>query len=55
MSLRWPGSIINATAPVPTGGGAGDSAPGVWTIDQADQYIAVQEWPGTGIPDPQFQ
>jgi hypothetical protein len=55
MSNRWPGGIINATAPVPTGGGAGDSAPGVWTIDQADQYIAVQEWPGTGIPDPQFQ
>jgi hypothetical protein len=55
MSNRWPGGIINGTAPVSTGGGAGDSAPGVWTLDQADQYIAVQEWPGTGTPDPQFQ
>jgi hypothetical protein len=55
MSTRWPGGIINGTAPVPTGGGAGDSASGVWTLDQADQYIAVQNWPGTGIPDPQFQ
>jgi hypothetical protein len=55
MSNRWPGGIINGAAPVPTGGGAGDSAPGVWTLDQADQYIAVQEWPGTGTPDPQFQ
>jgi hypothetical protein len=55
MSTRWPGSLISPTAPVPTGGGAQDSAPGVWTIDQADQYIATQTWPGTGIPDPQFQ
>jgi hypothetical protein len=55
MSTRWPGSIINQTAPVPTGGGAGDSAPGVWTFEQAAPYIANQEWPGTGTPDPQFQ
>jgi hypothetical protein len=55
MSTRYPGGLISSVAPVPTGGGAQDSAPGVWTLDQADQYIATQEWPGTGIPDPQFQ
>jgi hypothetical protein len=55
MSTRWPGGIINGAAPVPTGGGAQDSASGVWTLEQADQYIATQTWPGTGTPDPQFQ
>jgi hypothetical protein len=55
MSSRWPGSLINKTAPTPSGGGAQDSAPGVWTLDQANPYIASQTWPGTGVPDPQFQ
>jgi len=55
MSSRWPGSLINKTAPVSSGGGAQDSAPGVWTLDQANPYIATQTWPGTGVPDPQFQ
>jgi len=55
MSERWPGSLISPTAPIPSGGGAGDSAPGVWTLDQAAPYIATQTWPGTGTPDPQFQ
>jgi hypothetical protein len=55
MSSRWPGGVINATAPTTTGGGAQDSAPGIWTLDQANPYIATQTWPGTGVPDPQFQ
>ena len=55
MSSRWPGSLINKTAPTSSGGGAQDSAPGVWTLDQANPYIATQTWPGTGTPDPQFQ
>ena len=55
MSDRWPGSLISPVAPVPTGGGAQDSASGIWTFEQAAPYIATQEWPGTGIPDPQFQ
>jgi hypothetical protein len=55
MSSRWPGSLINKTAPTPSGGGAQDSASGVWTLDQANPYIASQTWPGTGVPDPQFQ
>jgi len=55
MSSRWPGSLINQTAPTSSGGGAQDSAPGVWTLDQANPYIANQTWPGTGTPDPQFQ
>ena len=55
MSSRWPGSLINKTAPTSSGGGVQDSAPGVWTLDQINPYIATQTWPGTGTPDPQFQ
>jgi hypothetical protein len=55
MSKRWPGSLISPTAPVPSGGGAQDTALGIWTLDQANPYIANQTWPGTGVPDPQFQ
>lgn len=55
MSERWPGSLISPTAPTPTGGGAGDTAYGVWTLEQADPYIAAGTWPGLGTPDPQFQ
>jgi hypothetical protein len=55
MSSRWPGSLINKTAPVSSGGGEGDSAPGIWTLDQANPYIVNQTWPGTGVVDPQFQ
>lgn len=47
MSERWPGGIISATAPVVTGptGGEGGSAPGIWTMDQANYYIANGQWP----------
>ena len=43
----YPGSIISQTAPTVTGptGGEGGSASGIWTIEQADYYIANGTWP----------
>jgi hypothetical protein len=52
MSTRWPGGVISATAPTVVGptDGEGGSAPGIWTMDQADFYIANGTWPLPLIP-----
>ena len=52
MSQKYPGGIINKTAPVTVGpvDGEGGSAPGVWTLEQA---LALQKqglWPKPLIP-----
>jgi len=44
MSERWPGGIISATAPTVSPA----SAPGIWTMDQANYYIANGTWPYPG-------
>ena len=43
----YPGSIISKTAPTVVGPvlGEGGSASGIWTIDQANYYIANGTWP----------
>jgi alpha-tubulin suppressor-like RCC1 family protein len=47
MSTRWPGGIVSSVAPTVVGptGGEGGSAPGIWTLEQADYYIANGTWP----------
>ena len=43
----YPGSIISKTAPTVVGptNGEGGSASGIWTMEQADYYIANGTWP----------
>jgi len=48
MSERYPGGLITKTPVIPTT----TSAPGIWTLDQALQYIKAGTWPG--LPDPYF-
>ena len=48
MSKRYPGGLITKTPVTPTT----SSAPGVWTLEQALQYIKAGTWPG--LPDPYF-
>ena len=46
MSKNWPGGFITKTAPTPTGGVNG-TAPGIWTLGQALNYIKLGQWPET--------
>jgi len=54
MSQRYPGGLINRSAPVvvgPTGSPPeGGSAPGIWTLEQAAGYIKQGLWPRPPIP-----
>ena len=47
MSTKYPGGFITKTAPsiTPPVGGEGGTAPGIWTLDQAQWYIAQGTWP----------
>ena len=49
MSKRYPGGLITKTPVTPTT----SSAPGVWTLEQALQYIKAGTWPAT-VLDPFF-
>jgi len=52
MSTRWPGGLINQTAPVPSGPYANSTAPGVWTLEQ-QAYLKQQGlWPIPGNVNP---
>jgi len=51
MSERYPGGIISKTAPT-LNPALGNSAPGVWTLDQAMQSIKAGTWPPY---DPYFE
>jgi len=52
MSTRWPGGIINQTAPVPSGPYANSTAPGMWTLEQ-QAYLKQQGlWPTVGNINP---
>jgi hypothetical protein len=50
MSKRYPGGLITKTPVTPTT----SSAPGVWTLEQALQYIKAGTWPLYVLTDPYF-
>jgi len=51
MSTRYPGGLITKSPVIPTT----TSAPGIWTLEQALQYIKAGTWPGILTPDPFFE
>ena len=51
MSKRYPGGLITKTPVTPTT----SSAPGVWTLEQALQYIKAGTWPLYVLSDPYFR
>jgi len=56
MSTKYPGGIISKTPPVPAGPYETGAASGIWTIDQATNYIKQGLWPTAGLvpTDAQF-
>ena len=48
MSDRWPGGIVRATPVTPTGPFQNGTAPGMWTLDQANYWIKQGLWPIAG-------
>ena len=46
MSLRYPGGLITKNPVVPST----SSAAGIWTLEQALEYIKAGTWPSTGDP-----
>jgi len=50
MSERYPGGLITKSPVIPTT----TSAPGIWTIEQALQYIKAGTWPSPPVLDPYF-
>jgi hypothetical protein len=57
MSKKYPGGIIRGTPVVPSGPFEYNTAPGIWTIDQATNFIRQGIWPTAGnFPrDPDFE
>lgn len=58
MSIKnWPGGVINKTPVTPAGPYADGAAPGVWTLEQATNYIKQGIWPlaGNYPTDPYFK
>jgi hypothetical protein len=52
MAMRYPGGFISSTAPTVNA----NTAKGVWTLEEAMQYIRAGQWPvPTGNGDPYFQ
>jgi hypothetical protein len=51
MSLRYPGGLITKSPTAPTT----SAAKGVWTLEQALQYIKAGTWPLSLLGDPYFQ
>jgi hypothetical protein len=50
MSLRYPGGLITKSPTAPTT----SAAPGIWTLEQALQYIKAGTWPLSVLGDPYF-
>jgi hypothetical protein len=48
MSTRYPGGIINQTAPVPSGSFQNSTATGVWTLEQQAYFKQQGLWPIPG-------
>jgi len=55
MSTRWPGGIINQTAPVPSGTFATSSASGLWTLEQQAYWKQQGLWPIPGNLPPNIE
>jgi hypothetical protein len=51
MSLRYPGGLITKSPTAPTT----SAAKGIWTLEQALQYIKAGTWPLSLLGDPYFQ
>jgi hypothetical protein len=52
MSTRYPGGLITKSPVIPTT----TSAPGIWTLEQALEYIKAGTWPTPVVPsDPFFE
>jgi hypothetical protein len=51
MSLRYPGGLITKSPTAPTS----SAAKGIWTLEQALQYIKAGTWPLSALGDPYFQ
>jgi hypothetical protein len=45
MSERWPGGLISKTPVTPGGPAPTSTAPGIWTLDQMNYWIARGLWP----------
>jgi len=52
MSQQYPGGLITKTPVVPSGPYQDSTASGVWTLDQAAQYVKAGNWPTSGNIDP---
>jgi hypothetical protein len=55
MSERWPGGLINQTAPVPSGSYASSAASGIWTMDQQAYWKQQGLWPIPGNSAPYIE
>ena len=49
MSTQYPGGFITKTPVVPSGQFQTSTASGIWTVDQALQYIKAGNWPTQGL------
>jgi hypothetical protein len=53
MSIQnWPGGVIGDVPPTPSGPYENSTASGVWTIQQAADYVKQGNWPTAGNVDP---
>jgi hypothetical protein len=52
MSEKYPGGIVRGTPVVPSGPYENSTAPGIWTLDQATNYIKQGIWPTAGNVNP---
>jgi hypothetical protein len=53
MSIQnWPGGVINKTPPTPSGPYEDSMASGVWTLQQAADYVKQGNWPTAGNTNP---
>jgi hypothetical protein len=52
VSQQYPGGLITKTPVVPSGPYQDSTASGVWTLDQAAQYVKAGNWPTSGNIDP---
>ena len=52
MSKKYPGGIIRGTPVVPAGPFQNSAAPGIWTLEQATNYIRQGIWPTAGNINP---
>jgi hypothetical protein len=52
MSQQYPGGIITKNPVTPSGPYQNSTASGVWTLDQASQYVKAGNWPTFGNANP---